>query len=61
MCLICSELIKNNLTSAEARRNLSETHSELEKEHRHEILRLIWLKEDKEDKEYESIMDYGSD
>ena len=46
MCLICAELKKNKLTAVEARRNLGETYEVLEKDHIHEILRLIWQKED---------------
>jgi hypothetical protein len=61
MCLICSELAKNNLTIIEARRNLGEMYRDMEKDHIHEVLRLIWKKEDEEYNEYESIMDYGSD
>jgi len=63
MCLICVELKKDNLTSREARRNLGEMRNVVGKEHRLEVLRNIWDKEDREDEneEYESIMDYGSD
>jgi len=48
MCLICVELTKNKLTSVEARRNLGEVHSTLEKDHILEILKLVWDKEDEE-------------
>jgi len=48
MCLICVELTKNKLTSAEARRNLGEWGPTLDKEHRYEVLREIWKKEDEE-------------
>ena len=50
MCLICVELTKNKLTSAEARRNLGEWGPTLDKEHRYEVLREIWKKEDEESK-----------
>ena len=48
MCLICVDLQKDKLTWKEARRNLNETHNELDKEHILEVLRLIWKKEDEE-------------
>jgi len=51
MCLICVELTKNKLTSKEARSNLEEIHEDLDEEHIFEVLRAIWKKEDKEDKE----------
>jgi len=58
MCLICTELSKNILTVKEARRNLGEMYTDLAKDHIHEILQLIWQKEDEQ---YESIKDEGSD
>ena len=48
MCLICAELKNDKLTSSEARNNLSETYTILEKDHILEILKLIWKKEDQE-------------
>ena len=58
MCLICVELKKNSLTSFEARRNLKEMRETIEKDHRLEVLQRIW---DKEDEEYDSMIDDGSD
>jgi len=58
MCLICVELKKNNLTSIEARQNLKEMREAIEEDHRLEVLRNIW---DKEDEEYDSMIDDGSD
>ena len=58
MCLICAELAKNTLTVKEARRNLGEMYTDMDKDHVHEILRLLWQKEDEQ---YESIKDEGSD
>jgi hypothetical protein len=58
MCLICAELSKNTLTVEEARRNLGEMYTDMTKDHIHEILRLIWQKEDEQ---YDSIKDEGSD
>ena len=58
MCLICVELKKNSLTSIEARDNLKELRETIKKDHRIEVLRRIW---DKEDEEYDSMLDYGSD
>jgi len=48
MCVICVELVQNKLTPQEARRNLSELHIDMPKKHVHEILQLIWQKEDEE-------------
>ena len=58
MCLICVELKKDNLTSIEARQNLGEMRISIDKDHRVEVLRKIWKKEDEE---YDSMLDYGSD
>jgi len=58
MCLICAELSKNKLTVQEARRNLGELYTDMAKDHIHEVLRLIWQKEDQE---YDSIKDEGTD
>ena len=49
MCLICAELKKDKLTAIEARRNLGELYSTMDKNHVHEVLKMIW---DKEDEEY---------
>jgi len=48
MCIICAELAVNKLTPQEARNNLSELYTDMTKEHIHEILQLIWQKEDEE-------------
>jgi hypothetical protein len=48
MCLICVELEKDRLTWKEARRNLSEFRDIIEKDHKLEVLKKIWEKEDKE-------------
>lgn len=48
MCIICVELTKDKLTHKEARRNLNEIGPTIEPEHRVEVLRLIWKKEDEE-------------
>ena len=58
MCLICIEIEKDKLTTKEARNNLSELRDDMSKEHRLEVLKLIWKKEDEE---YDSMKDYGSD
>ncbi len=60
MCLICIDLQKDKLTPKEARRNLGETYQSLDKEHRLEVLRLIWKKED-EDNIEEVFDDYLED
>ena len=48
MCLICVELKQDKLTALEARRNLGELYTTMEKDHVHEVLKLIWSKEDEE-------------
>jgi len=48
MCLICIELEKDKLTSLEARRNLGEMSEQIVKDHKLEVLKLIWQKEDEE-------------
>ena len=48
MCLICAELAKNTLTVKEARRNLGEMYVDMDKDHIHEVLRLLWQKEDEQ-------------
>jgi hypothetical protein len=59
MCLICAQLESNKLTHSEARANLGELYTELDKEHVHEVLKLIWQKEDEE--RWEDLTDVGSD
>jgi hypothetical protein len=49
MCIICVELIKDKLTSLEARRNLGEMKNSIEKDHRLEVLKLIWKKEEEQE------------
>jgi len=58
MCLICTQIIQDKLTVKEARHNLGELYLNMDKEHIHEVLKLIWQKEDEE---YESLSDVGSD
>ena len=48
MCIICIDLTKDKLTSVEARGNLKEMSSQISKDHKLELLNLIWEKEDKE-------------
>ena len=48
MCIICVDLEKDKLTWKEARRNLSEFSDTLDKDHKLEVLKLIWKKEDEE-------------
>ena len=61
MCLICVELTKNKLTTKEARRNLEETHEDIDKEHIFEILRAIWKKEDEQEGPFDAWFSTGSD
>ena len=46
--MICVDLQKDKLTSKEARSNLNELFKVMTKEHIHEVLQLIWKKEDDE-------------
>lgn len=55
MCLICTELSKNKLTSIEARSNLGEMCTDMDKEHILEVLKLIWKKEDEEGETEEEL------
>ena len=48
MCLICSSLAADKLTALEARNNLKEMIEIIEKDHRLEVLKMIWEKEDEE-------------
>tara|TARA_R100001443_G_scaffold116064_2_gene135473 strand:- start:81 stop:266 length:186 start_codon:yes stop_codon:yes gene_type:complete len=48
MCIICVDLEKDKLTWKEARRNLNEFSDTLDKEHKLEVLKKIWEKEDEE-------------
>ena len=49
MCLICAGLVTDKLTVSEARKNLGEMRQQIDKEHRLEVLKMIWKKEDEED------------
>jgi hypothetical protein len=58
MCLICVELKKGALTPIEARKNFGEMREVIDDDHKLEVLKQIW---EKEDEDFESILDYGSD
>ena len=58
MCLICVQFKQDKLTIKEARQNLGELYLNMDKEHVHEVLKLIWQKEDEE---LLALCDYGSD
>ena len=49
MCIICVYLQKEKMTPLEARKNLGEMGSSIKEEHKIEVLRLIWKKEDEQD------------
>ena len=63
MCIICIDLMKDRLTSVEARKNLNEMHTTISKEHIHNVLQLIWKKEDDEYAEqfYNDNLNEGTD
>ena len=46
MCLICVDLQKDKMTWKEARQNLREMYTEMDKDHIFELLQLIWEKQD---------------
>jgi|TARA_R110000824_G_scaffold259553_3_gene448264 hypothetical protein len=60
MCLICVELTQNKLTAMEARRNLGEWVHTIKENHREDVMKAIWKKED-EERDRDLICDYGSD
>ncbi len=51
MCVICVDIEKNKLTSLEARRNMGEIASLLTDEHKIELLKKIWSKEEEEQRQ----------
>jgi len=57
MCIICVELAAGRLTAYEARRNVREMGASIPEEHRKDVLKAIWEKEEEEDAE----LYYGSD
>ena len=59
MCLICIDLDRERLTSKEARRNLGETYTSMDKDHVIEVLRKIWKQEDKEANKEINMYDVG--
>ena len=59
MCLICTELKQDKLTALEARRNLGELYTTMQKDHIHELLKLIWNKEDEEYMNWHEDTRYG--
>ena len=59
MCLICIDLDRERLTSKEARRNLGETYTSMDKDHVIEVLRKIWKQEDKETSKEINMYDVG--
>lgn len=48
MCIICVDLQKDKLTWREARKNLNEFSDILDEEHKLEVLKKIWEKEDED-------------
>ena len=59
MCLICIDLDRERLTSKEARRNLGESYTSMDKDHVIEVLRKIWKQEDKETNKEINMYDVG--
>tara|TARA_R100000005_G_C4969847_1_gene183195 strand:- start:427 stop:618 length:192 start_codon:yes stop_codon:yes gene_type:complete len=57
------DLQKQKLTSHEARRNLGELRTKLDKEHIETVLKFIWQKEDEELEQYyeECYLDWNQD
>jgi hypothetical protein len=46
VCVICEGLKKNKLTWQEARKSLGSMYEKIKKDHRLEIIKLIWEKQD---------------
>ena len=59
MCLICAGLVTDKLTVSEARKNFGEMREQIDKEHRLEVLKMIWKKEDEEDTYFIEDNKYG--
>ena len=59
MCLICIDLDRERLTSKEARKNLGESYTSMDKDHVIEVLRKIWKQEDKETNKEINMCDVG--
>lgn len=60
MCIICVQLAQEKLTAQEARRNLGEMQQVLDENHRIDVLKAIWQKEDQENQEVEKEDDDDS-
>ena len=62
MCIICVEIQKGKLTSKEARSNMFELREQLDEEHRLEVLRQIWKKEEiEEEEEFNELLEWLRD
>ena len=62
MCNICVEIQKGKLTSKEARSNMFELREQLDEEHRLEVLRQIWKKEEiEEEEEFNELLEWLRD
>tara|TARA_B100000131_G_C17923293_1_gene535208 strand:+ start:545 stop:742 length:198 start_codon:yes stop_codon:yes gene_type:complete len=62
MCIICVEIQKGKLTSKEARSNMFELRSELDDEHKLEVLKQIWKKEEQEEQaEFNELLEWLRD
>ncbi len=62
MCIICVEIQKGKLTSKEARSNMFELRERLDEEHRLEVLRQIWKKEEiEEEEEFNELLEWLRD
>ena len=51
MCIICVEIAAGRLTAYEARRNVREMASSIPEDHREDLIKAIFDKEEEEDKE----------
>lgn len=62
MCIICIDIEKNKLTSLEARRNMGEMANEISEEHKMELLKKVWAKEEAEaldgEEEYDHLLEW---
>ena len=58
MCIICVDIERNKLTALEARRNMGEMASQISDEHKMELLKKVWAKEEAEAEEGQEEYDH---
>ncbi len=61
MCIICVQLAQDKLTTKEARRNMGEMRESIEEDHRIDVLKAIWKKEEEQDQQKEDDSFWNED